>query len=154
MFECGYRQTHAGSMEVRCLRGPGTAATDNSEQADVGAVSWTQIPWERSKPCQPLHHLSSLRFILPFVSTVYFCVVLPEPRKAQKGAQNRVKIVQHSSKRVYQLERFDLNHEIRSGRPMRLFEVTRCFYRCVQDHSKQVGETGQMRRVNQGFPTK
>lgn len=39
MFACGYRQTHAGSMEVRGLRGPGTAATDNSEQADVSAVS-------------------------------------------------------------------------------------------------------------------
>lgn len=39
MFACGYRQMHAGAMEIGVLRAPGTAATDNSQQPDMGTVS-------------------------------------------------------------------------------------------------------------------
>lgn len=39
MFACGYKQMRAGFMKVRGLRGPETAATDNSDQTDVGAVA-------------------------------------------------------------------------------------------------------------------
>lgn len=75
---------------VRCMQGPWSSGFSEllelQLQTRVSNLTWVLYSELRSprREASPVNH-SSLRLKLPLVSTVYFCAVQPEPRKAQRG---------------------------------------------------------------------